>query len=276
MQLYLDGELQKYFSKDALLFDQIMALSGQRFRGQNGRVTERVCLGNQYYFIKKHSGVGWMEIIKNILQFRLPIISAKNEWQALKKLRELAIDAPKVVGFGQRGFNPARKQAFVIMEEVSPMISLEELTRNWQTSPPAFTYKNKLIAKVAEIARDLHHHGINHRDFYICHFLLDTSSSSSLNCYDNPKIDLKLFLIDLHRAHIRAKTPKRWQIKDLAGLYFSSKDIGLTRRDYLRFMSLYRGISWRKILVDENKFWHKVKVRGDRLYQRHQHILERT
>ena len=69
----------------------------------------------------------------------------------------------------------------------------------------------------------------------------------------------KLYLIDLHRLQIRRKTPERWAVKDISGLYYSSKDIGLTKRDLLRFIKLYRGKPLREILANESKFWQKVK-----------------
>ncbi len=77
-----------------------------------------------------------------------------------------------------------------------------------------------------------------------------------------------MYLIDLHRAGIRCKTPKRWLIKDLAGLVFSSHDIGLTRRDHLRFIKEYRKKPLSEILRDESSFWRKVKERGAKLYKK--------
>jgi hypothetical protein len=115
---------------------------------------------------------------------------------------------------------------------------------------------------VAEIARTLHENGINHRDFYLCHFLLAMPITP-------PYHKLTLYIIDLHRAQIRAHTPKRWIIKDLAGLYFSSKDIGLTRRDLLRFMKEYRNKTVKEVLEKEAAFWQRVKQRGDKLYREH-------
>jgi hypothetical protein len=55
----------------------------------------------------------------------------------------------------------------------------------------------------------------------------------------------------------------------LAGLYFSSKNVGLTSRDILRFMKAYRGQPLREILKKENVFWLKAKKRGDKLYRKH-------
>lgn len=244
-----------------------MALQGSCFRHQKGRMTQRLDLGAKSYFIKQHHGVGWKEIIKNILQGRWPVLGAKNEWQAIERLQQLDVPVPKLVAYGQKGWNPARLKSFVLMEELAPIISLESLCRDWKQNPPCFALKQKILAEVARIARTLHENGINHKDFYICHFLLDISAG--LQALRNH--DIRLFLIDLHRAQIRRLTPERWIIKDLGGLYFSSMDIGLTKRDIFRFMKIYRAKSLRKIVASEteNTFWQKVKVRGQQLYRDH-------
>jgi heptose I phosphotransferase len=238
-----------------------MALQGVCFRNLEGRKTQRVTIGSKHYFIKQHRGVGFREIIKNLLHLRLPVISAKNEWLAIQKLQGLGIAVPRIAGYGERGMNPAQRESFILMEELAPVKSLEEVCASWQHSPPAFKLKHELIAQAAHIARTMHEHGMNHRDFYICHLLLDQAQQT-----DNLT---KVSLIDLHRAQIRAKTPERWVIKDLAGLYFSSLDAGLSSRDIFRFMKYYRKKPLRDILRDENKFWMKVKNRGDDLYRDH-------
>jgi heptose I phosphotransferase len=265
VNLYLHSDLKPYFSAREPLFDQVMALRGDCFRHQDGRLTQRLQVGGKRYFIKQHSGVGWKEIFKNLFQLRWPVLGAKNEWRALEKLQSLGVSVPAVVGFGQRGANPAELQSFILMEELFPVVSLEELTRHWRQSPPAFVFKRLLIEEVARIARQLHENGINHRDFYICHFLLDMTPG----CQPSQANNLKLYLIDLHRAQIRRLTPERWIIKDLAGLYFSSKDIGLTQRDGLRFMKHYHNKTLRDIGTVETEFWQKVKMRGEQLYRDH-------
>ena len=249
MKFYLDPQLKPYFADDNQAFDQLMNLKGECFRHQNGRLTQRVSIAGKYYFIKQHHGVGWKEIFKNLSQLRLPVLGAKNEWQAIAKLKSLAIDVPIVVGYGERGINPATRESFILMEELSPSISLEDIAKQWKAMPPSFMLKTSLIKKVAHIARVLHEHGMNHRDFYICHFLQTDDHS-------------KLFLIDLHRAQIRSQTPERWVIKDLAALYFSCNGIRLTKRDFYRFMKIYHNSSLRDMFTQEISFWQKVASRG--------------
>jgi heptose I phosphotransferase len=254
-------QLKNFFDGDKL-FDQLMALQGKIYRELEGRRTQRIELNGQGYFLKQHFGIGWKEIFKNLLQGRLPVLSAKNEWLALQRLPALNVATMQLAGFGSRGLNPARRQSFLMTAELTDVCSLEDFCKNWHTQPPPVMLKRALIKEVARIARVLHSNGINHRDFYICHFLLAESS-----IVNGP---LKLFLIDLHRAQIRNETPQRWIIKDLAGLFFSSKDIGLTSRDLLRFIREYRMCPWRETLFSEQTFWKKVKQRGDRTYQQHE------
>ena len=66
---------------------------------------------------------------------------------------------------------------------------------------------------------------------------------------------------------IRTKVPMRWLVKDLASIYFSSLDIGLSKRDAIRFIREYSGTSAREAL--ENKqFWQAVNRRTKKLYRK--------
>lgn len=263
--VYLDNAIKPYFSESQPIFDQLMALRGEQFRQLEGRLTQRVTVGPNTYFIKQHFGVGWKEIFKNLFQGRWPVLGAKNEWLAIRLCEALGVGVPAVLAYGQRGLNPANKQSFILMQELAPVISLEHLCQTWSQTPPSRHLKLKLIEHVARIARTLHQNGVNHRDFYLCHFLLDLSSG--LNQLDPDH--LKLYLIDLHRAQLRRVTPKRWVIKDLAGLYFSSKEAGLTQRDLYRFIEVYTNTPLREAWASNKNFWQKVKARGERLYRDH-------
>lgn len=255
--LYLHDSLKPYFSDHTALFDQLMSLNGDKFRALEGRLTQRVRIGDHTYFIKQHRGVGWKEIFKNLFQLKLPVLGARNEWQALQVLATWGISAPKAMAYGERGVNPANKESFILMQDLKDTISLEDLGKQWCVQPPKFGHKKQIIEEVARIAKTMHSKGMNHRDFYICHFLM---------ALDEP---FQLSLIDLHRAQIRSVTSQRWIVKDLAALYFSSKDIGLTKRDLYRFMKKYSGKTLREIFCTETDCWQKVKIRGEQLYRDH-------
>ena len=261
MKLYLQDPIKKYFSMEQPYFNQIMALKGECFRHREGRIIQRIRLGHSNYFIKQYRGIGWREIFKNLFQLRLPVLGASNEWYAIKKLQSIGIPTVNIIAFGECGYNPATLTSLILMEELAPTISLETLCKNWAKSPPPFLFKQALIKRVAEITKQLHENGVNHRDLYICHFLFDASQQ---HLHTPP-----LYLIDLHRAQVRQHTPLRWIIKDLASLYFSSKEIGLTQRDLYRFIQTYSGVPIRNAIHLKKSFWDKVKKRGEKLYANH-------
>ncbi|MDR2689030.1 MAG: lipopolysaccharide core heptose(I) kinase RfaP [Azoarcus sp.] len=243
-------------------FAAVDALHGKVFRELEGRRTFRVEIAGRAYFVKIHHGVGWGEILKNLACLRLPVLGAANEWRAIARLDTLGVGVPSAAAFGQRGANPARLHSFLVTEELAPTVSLEDFCRDWPIAPPPPALKRALIARVADMARRMHEGGVNHRDFYLCHFLLHTHPAPAPG-------DLRLSIIDLHRAQIRARTPRRWRDKDLAGLYFSALDIGLTRRDRLRFLAAYFDRPWREILSTEAALIAHLEREAARLRQRY-------
>ena len=106
----------------------------------------------------------------------------------------------------------------------------------------------------------MHRGGVNHRDFYLCHFLLHLP-------LDTPTP--RLSLIDLHRAQVRKQVPQRWRDKDLAALYFSALDIGLTRRDRLRFLRTYFDRPLRTLLTEESALLARLESRSAYLMERY-------
>lgn len=237
------------------------ALQGEVLRALEGRRTLRTEIAGHGYYAKIHHGIGWLEILKNLLSGRLPVLGAGNEWRALERLHALGVDTMRAVAFAERGSNPARQHSFIITEELAPTVSLEDYCRDWRAVPPAPGFKRTLIRRVAAMARRMHEGGVNHRDFYICHFLLHLPVDTNAP---------RLSLIDLHRAQIREKTPRRWRDKDLAALYFSALDIGLTRRDFLRFLKTYFAAPLRDILRDERVLLGHLQNESVRLMARYQ------
>ncbi|MEW6117195.1 MAG: lipopolysaccharide core heptose(I) kinase RfaP [Nitrospirota bacterium] len=262
--MVLREDFQEWF-KDTDAFDGIFNLEGRIFREHKNRKTFRIVKDGKGYFVKTHRSVGWNEILKNIIRLKMPVLGAWNEVHAIKRLEELGVATMRMVGYGVRGTPPAWLDSFVITEELENTISLEDFTRNWCVTPPDTLLKRMLILKVADIARRLHRNGVNHRDFYICHFFLDLTSLNEKSGYEG----LTVYLIDLHRVQLREKTPQRWIIKDLAGLFFSSMDIGLTQRDVFRFLREYTGKPLRSILKEDRNFWRHVNRRAVKLYRKH-------
>jgi heptose I phosphotransferase len=256
VKLFLNPEWKKYWQgKDP--FAEACALQGKVYRSKEGRRTLRFEKNHRGYFLKLHEGIGWAEIIKNVLQFRLPVLGAANEYNACNALKMLGVDTMTPVAFGERGRNPAKKLSFLITEELADTISLEDYCKPWAQHKPSLREKRKVIRKLAQISKVLHENGINHRDYYLCHFL----RANDARLFQQQDA---LYLIDLHRAQIRTTTPLRWLVKDLSGLFYSAFDLPLTRRDLLCFLSVYR----RDWLRSDVKMLHQIVKKAVALYQK--------
>jgi len=247
----IDADFQKKLG-EGKSFQYFMGIQGELYRNMNGRRTLRFYIDNDGFFIKQHFGIGWKEVFKNLSQLKLPVIGAKTEYKAINYLHNLSIDTMDIVGFSQKGVNPAALKSFLITKELDNTTSLEDYCASWPKQVPSFREKQVLLKKVADIVKKMHENGMNHRDLYICHFLMRKTNEEA-------KDDSRLFLIDLHKAQIREKVPERWLIKDLAALYFSAMHIGLTKRDFLRFVKIYRGQTLKSILGKEAEFWNKIE-----------------
>lgn len=254
-EMFFEPDFAALLAEDERSFDAMLAIDGTVYRALEGRRTVRFLRGGRSFFIKQHRGVGWREITKNLLYLRLPVVSARNEWMAIRHLSAVGIGTARLVGGGVRGRNPARLESFVVTEDLGDTVSLEEMTKPWRDAPPDPAFKRRLIREVADIARRMHRSGLNHRDFYLCHFRRERHGD-------------RICLIDLHRAQIRARTPQRWIVKDLSGLYFSSLTIGLTRRDLYRFMTAYAGRPLRNLLARDARFWRRVERKAFRLFRK--------
>ncbi len=234
------------------------ALEGEVYRDVPGRRTLKVDIGGRNYFVKLHYGVGWGEIFKNWLQLKIPVIGAENEYDACTGLKKAGIPAPVPAAYGVSAGLPASRRSFVLCDALEGFTSLEDVTNEWVRRPPSPLTRHQLLCAVARFARAFHDAGFVHRDFYICHILLDDVSMAAGR--------VELAVLDLHRARRFAQLPERWRRRDLAALLFSSLDLGLTKREWLRFVRLYTGKPLKETFAHEGRFWRSVLARAEKLY----------
>ncbi len=235
-------------------FAAVFALEGEVFRNVKNRKTFRIEVEGKGFFVKIHRGVGWKEIFKNLFQFKLPVTGAANEYNALEKLAQLNIPTMESAAFAERNFDPAAKESFLITRELTNVVTLED----WGAENPRSARRGALVRAVAESAGTMHRAGINHRDCYICHYMLDKASVE--------KFRPTVYVIDLHRAQIRKQVPYRYRVKDVAGLLFSAWSAHLTRREALRFIRSYSGRTLKVELKENLRFWQDVEVTAKKLF----------
>lgn len=262
----LSAAMRERFS-GADAFDQVMALEGEVYRAKEGRRTLLFHHAGREYFAKIHHGIGWGEIWKNLSSFRMPVTDASNEWKAAEVLEKAGVETVKIVGKGTRGANPASRESFVIMEALAERVEVEDFLKEMGDLPgdTRLALKRAIVRKVADAARRMHSAGVNHRDFYLCHFHILGRDWSQWRRGE----EFRLPLLDLHRAQIRAGVPRRWLVKDLGALLFSAVDCPVTDRDLVAFLRGYLGADWKRQVLGDAPLWKGVVRRASGFYRRH-------
>jgi len=245
-------------------FQAAFSLTGETYRDMGDRCTTRFEFDGGAYFVKTHSGVGFGEILKNLLYLRIPVLGAENEYQAIGRLNELGVETMIVAAFGRTGWNPCSERSFLITEALEPTEPLDEYCNPRVLAAMGVSERRSLVRRLARISRTLHDSGVNHRDYYLCHFLLNTSEEYA----GVPVSERPIYLIDLHRVQIRNRTPRRWRHKDLSALYYSGRRVGFDQRDMLCFIQEYKQQSLKQAMNEGKSFWLSVIGDADKLYDK--------
>ena len=90
-------------------FDEVEKLRGETFRSVKTRRTIRFEVNGEAFYLKLHHGITYREFFKNILSFKIPVCGARNEWNAINRLKEIGVDTMEGTAFGETGLNPIRK-----------------------------------------------------------------------------------------------------------------------------------------------------------------------
>lgn len=247
-KLQMPQHLRKLFGQDA--FAEIMQLQGKVYRDVRGRRTMKISLNEHGYFLKQHFGVGWGEIFKNLFSFKKPVIGAMTEVEAIQQLTALGIPTTPLVAYGVKGLNPATQQSFLLTQDLGDIVSLEDVCADWVQHPPAADFKRRIIVAMAELAARMHGAGLCHRDFYLCHLVMQRAEWQ--------KGEVQLMVIDLHRMLRHQPVDGAAVMKDIAGLIFSAMDCGFNEQDWDLFRQHY--------LPQTDGFWVKAHARAQRLY----------
>ncbi|MBU0719681.1 MAG: hypothetical protein KJ749_15665 [Planctomycetes bacterium] len=152
------------------------------------------------------------------------------EWTWLLQLAQDGIACARPIAFGQEVSNGRERRSTILMGAV-PGRSLEHWTSAW-TAAEHDQVRALLIPSAKLIAR-FHARGYVHRDLYLSHVFHDP---------DSPP-DESLHLIDVQRVFRPRHFRRRWIVKDLAALNFSTPRGLVTRHYRLRWLRCYLGVS---------------------------------
>jgi len=212
--------------------DRMMAMEGGRpYRAAAGRLTVRAelrCPGRKpvAVYIKRHTAVPFWTGLRRAIGLGEPHSFASTEAANIYRATDAGIPTMRIVAIGEQLLRRGRQErSCLITQEVPGGIQADDYCQKTfgpeaahpDESPRAtgdlLSRKRRLIRSIAHLAHRLHAAGLAHRDFYLCHILVRPQGE------DEPV----LHLIDLQRLRrARDRIPRRWVVKDLAALLFSS------------------------------------------------------
>jgi heptose I phosphotransferase len=182
---------------------------------------------DQNFYIKRHSPSSWKEYVKPLLRFRLPILGARHEWDAILRFHRAGINTMTPAALGESdGYSVLVTRSLEDCGKVSHW--LRGHYQNGHAAQPTDTARRSAIGAVARLAHQMHARGLHHQDFYLHHLLRSTHEEQE-----------KLYVIDLGRACHRPHLARRWIVKDLAQLSYSVPECSRTER--FRFLKAYFG-----------------------------------
>ncbi|MDE0193817.1 MAG: lipopolysaccharide core heptose(I) kinase RfaP [Gammaproteobacteria bacterium] len=242
------------------VFSALWAVEGEVYRRSARRRTSRVVIAGKAYFAKVHEGVGWREIAKNVLAGKRPVLGARHDFEASRRLCARGVAVPGLAAFGERGVNPARRRSFAMHDALDGFRSLEDVGHGWLVTPPSVELKWALLSEAGRLTAAMHEAGVCHRDYYACHLLANTAKLGTG--------EAELSVIDLHRAEVHRRLSRRARVRDLGALLYSASAMPLTERDRSRFVAAYAGTNASVELRRRGGFWRAVQRRAERLQER--------
>ncbi len=168
------------------------------------------------------------------------------------ELASLGIKTARIIGYGQQWGRIFEKRSFILTEAIPDGEALERKLPGCFAGPPTpgnLGLRRDFIEQLARFIRQFHDTGLRHRDLYLSHVFFTDGGD--------------FYLIDLARAFRPLLSGRRYQIKDIAQLYYSAPARRFSNSDRLRFYAAYAG--HRKLNAGDKSFIRKVVAKAGRM-----------
>jgi hypothetical protein len=162
---------------------------------------------------------------------------ARAEWDAVGQLVALGIPTLEVIACGQDSSSDRTVRSSFLM--TAELTAAEEAHR--YAARLSSTNRRRLLLRVAEMARRLHAAGLVHKDLYLGHYMVMPAAGAVYGGHVENGAEPRIALIDLQRVTRPRCCGRRWRVKDLAALLYSSLKAGATRSDVAAAFRVYRG-----------------------------------
>jgi len=196
-------------------------------------------------FLKRYDSPPVMIQLKNWLAHRVRRSFGFMESVSASQLTTAGLNTPKTIAYGEQWEALFEKRSFVITEKIPDAESLErKLPDCFNKQPTIANLKRRrhFIAQLAGFIKKFHETNYRHRDLYFSHIFHSDNN--------------KFYLIDLARAFKPLILRRRFQLKDIAQVYYSAPGRYFSNTDRLRFYLGYT--SQRKLTSNDKVFIRKV------------------
>jgi len=209
---------------------------------------------NLRLFLKRFTNPPLKEQLKNWLAHKRRISMAGSELKPAIELADKKVNVPEVVAFGQKWKEGVEEKSFIITKEIPDAVSLESNLPQYfyEREGSSKASKDKFIKELAEDIRNFHNTGLRHRDLYLSHIFYNQNTNV-------------FTLIDLARCFKPLLFKKRYLLKDIAQLYYSSPYRIVSKSDKLRFYLYYT--KKKKLSSKDKLFISRVKSKAERMAQ---------
>ncbi len=156
------------------------------------------------------------------------------EWRNARQLADASIAAAEPIAFGQEMTGAWERRSFILLGEVAGQ-SLERWLPAYLPPPmqdPRGQARRKRLDRLARFVARFHGEGFVHRDLYLSHIFIDAADADDAG-------EEEFRLIDLQRVFRPRWRKRRWKVKDLAALNFSTPPERVSERERMRFLCRY-------------------------------------
>jgi len=205
-------------------------------------------------FLKRYDSPPILVQLRNWLAARRRISCGLFDLEPTNKLAAAGINTPKIIAYGEQWSIFFEKRSFIITEKIPDAEALErKLPDCFRKTPTAENLKQRrnFISQLASFIRRFHQTGYCHRDLYFSHIFYDNRGN--------------FYLIDLARVFKPVFWRQRFQIKDIAQVYYSAPAKYFSRTDRLRFYLAYTRV--KKLTKKDKIFIRKVISKVERMAQ---------
>jgi heptosyltransferase-2 len=203
-------------------------------------------------FLKRYDCPPVIVQLRNWLSARARKSCGLLEFASTNRLTAEGINTPKTISYGEQWGALLEKKSFIITEKIPDAESLERKLPdcfNGQATAEKLRLRRDFITRLARFIKTFHETNYRHRDLYFSHIFYSDDGG--------------FYLIDLARAFRPVVLSRRFQIKDIAQIYYSAPARHFSNTDRLRFYVGYAGQS--KLTGRDKTFIRKVINRAKRM-----------